>query len=272
MSTKTAISNLAMVRIGEAIFTNVDSDGTAPADEVNAVWDLVVQDTIDIGPEKGWKFARWDVSAVDVNSTSITVFADYSGTVAGTVLATDTDHPYLTGDLINIKDGSVGSYDGDETITVVDDDSYYFTATFVSTETATAQWTSEKFFYRFARPTSTRVTGVFVGGSPITDWVRKRGWILTNQEDTEVAMDYILALADLTVAEFPSHFIQVLWRKLAIQLLYKRAQSQRLQDRLTEEIEEVYLPRAMGTDAMEEYVQEESSSWQDAGHVTTFIE
>lgn len=271
MSTKTAIANLAMVRIGEAIFTDVDSDGTTPADEINAIWDLVVQDTIDIGPEKGWKFAQWDISDVDVDNTAITAFADYSGTVSGTTLVTSASHGLLTGDLVNITDTT--SYDDTYTITKVSGDTFYVTVDFVADDaTGTVQWTSEKFFYRFARPTSTRVTGIFVGGSPITDWVRKRGWILTSVEDTEVAMDYVLALADLTVAEFPSHFIQVLWRKLAIHVLYARSQNQRLQDRLTEEIEEVYLPRAMGADAKEQYVQEESSAWQDAGHTVTLIE
>ena len=268
MSTKTAIANLAMVRIGEKLFTDVDADGTTPADEVNAIWDLVVQDTLDIGPEKGWKFARWDISEVDRDSATITAFTLATATTT-TVTAT---HALLAGDQVVIE--GTTNYDGQYLVESISTTvSFVITATFVADDaTGTAKWTSEKFFNRFARPTSTRVTGVFVGGSPITDWVRKRGWILTNQEDTTVAMDYILALANLTVAEFPSHFIQVLWRKLAIHVLYVRAQNQRLQDRLTEEIEEVYLPRAMGADAMEEYVQEENTSWQNAGHTATFIE
>ena len=81
-------------------------------------------------------------------------------------------------------------------------------------------------------------------------------------------MNYILAFADLTVAEFPAHFIQILWRKLAIHVLYARVQNQRLQDRLTEEIERVYLPRAIGTDAREQFVQEFTNSWVTAGHST----
>jgi hypothetical protein len=82
----------------------------------------------------------------------------------------------------------------------------------------------------------------------------------------DVEMDYIRVLADLTVTDFPPHFVDVLWRQLAIHLLYTRTQSQRLQDRLTEEIEEVYLPRAKGMDAREKFVQEQDQSWVLRGH------
>ena len=268
MSSKTAIANLVAMRIGEALFTDVDADGTTFADEFNAVWDQITEETLGIGPEKGWKFAQWDVSEIDRDSATITAFASASSTTT-TVTAT---HALLAGDQVVIE--GTTSYDGQYLVESVSTTvSFVITATFVADDaTGTAKWTSDKFAYRYAKPTSARVTDVCVGGLPITDWILKRTWILTNMEDTTVAMNYILALADLAVTDFPPHFIQVLWRKLAIHLLYKRVQSRLLQDRLTEEIEEVYLPRAIGTDAKEQYVQEQSSSWTDAGHVTTVLE
>ena len=268
MSTKTQIANLAMLRIGESAFTDVDSDGTTPADEVNAIWDAVNEDALSVGPEKGWAFAIWDVSEVSRDSATITAFTLATATTT-TVTAT---HALLAGDQVVI-DGTT-SYDGQYLVESISTTvSFVITATFVADDaTGTAKWTSDKFLYRYARPTSIRVTDVSVGGLPITDWVRKRSWILTNMEDTTVDMNYILALASLTVTNYPAHFVQVLWRKLAIHLLYTRTQSQRLQDRLTEEIEEVYLPRAMGTDAKEQFVQEESSSWVDAGHTRQTLE
>lgn len=265
MSTKTNIANLVAVRIGLAVFSDVDSDGTTPADEFNAVWNAVLEDTLGLGPEEGWEFARWSVSDVNVDNTAITVFADYSGTVAGTVKAISEGHQLVTGDLDTIKDGSIGAYDNDYIITRIDDDSYYFTATFATTETATSQWTSKRFAFRYARPTSIRVTEVYDGGAVVPDWIRKGNWILTNLVEDDVEMDYIRAVADLTITDFPPHFVEVLWRKMAIHMLYVRTQNQRLQDRLTEELEEVYLPQAIGMDAREQFVREADHSWVLAG-------
>lgn len=268
MSSKTEIANLTAMRIGEDIFTDVDADDTAFADEFNAVWDTIAAETLGIGPEKGWKFAQWDVSEVDRDSATITAFASASSTTT-TVTAT---HALLAGDQVVIE--GTTSYDGQYIVKSVSTTvSFVITVVFVADDaTGTAKWTSDKFAFRYAKPTSTRVTDVCVGGLPITDWIVRRTWVLTNMESDTVAMNYILAFADLAATDFPTYFIQVLWRKLAIHLLYKRVQNQRLQDRLTEEIEEVYLPRAIGTDAKEQYVQEQSSSWTDAGHVTTVLE
>ncbi len=268
MSSKTDIANLVAVRIGEALFTDVDADGTAFANEFNAVWDPIVEETLGIGPEKGWKFAQWDVSEVDIDAATITAFTLATSTTT-TVTAT---HSLLAGDQVIIT--GTTNYDGQYLVESISTTvSFVITATFVADDaTGTAKWTSDKFAFRYAKPTSTRVTDVCVGGLPVTDWVVKRTWVLTNMESDTVAMSYILALSALAVTDFPTYFIQVLWRKMAIHVLYMRTQNKGLQDRLTEEIEEVYLPRAMGTDAKEQFVQEQSSSWTDAGHVTTLLE
>lgn len=268
MSTKTQITNKAMLDLGEALFVDVDTAGTNPANVVNAAWDIILPEALNHGPEEGWKFANETFNCISRQSSSITVFADHSGTVAGTVLATDTGHPYISGNKITISDGSVGSYDGDQVLTKVDANSYYFTATFVSTETATAKWTSEKFAFRFARPTSTRVTSMSVGGAGISDWVRKGSYILTNQEDTEVDMDYILHADDVTIEDFPPHFVDVLWRRLSACLAYDLVQNQALSTAKLTALERIYLPRAIGLDNREQFVQESSNSWVNAGHST----
>jgi hypothetical protein len=270
MSTKTEIANLAMLRIGEQAFTDVDSDGTTSANEVNAIWTPVLEDTLTTGPEKGYKFSQWETSEVDVDNTSISAFADYSGTVSGTTSATATSHGLLTGDLVEIT--STTNYDGQYSITKIDANSFYFTKTFVADDaTGTVQWTSQKLAYRYAVPTCLKVTAALDGGIELTDWTRKRNWILTNLASEDIEIEYILSVSDITVTDIPTHVVQVIWRKLAVHLLYSRAQNQRLQDRLTEELETIYLPKAIGTDMREQYVEEESNSWVSAGHTTTSI-
>lgn len=77
------------------------------------------------------------------SSIDILSFADYSGTVAGTIKATtDGSHGYSTGDIISIvgaliEAGDPDPYYGRYEITVVDADEYYFTnANWNATQTA----------------------------------------------------------------------------------------------------------------------------------------
>ncbi len=272
MSTKTQIANKTFVNIGEMIVSDIDTDTNTPADEFNALWNSTLEDLLTTGPEEGYAFSKWSTSQVDVDSTSIMAFANHSGTVSGTVLATDTGHKYLTGDTITIKDGSIGAYDGDVNITKVDVNSYYFTATFSATETATAQWTSQKFNFRYTRPASLQITKVCDGGIELTDWTRRRDWILTNFSSDNVEMDYILAVTDLTVTSFPAWFVEVVWRKMAIAMSYSRVQRLAMRDRFEQELEQIYLPRAIGMDAREQFVEEQGDEWQAAGRTTTFLE
>jgi hypothetical protein len=64
---------------------------------------------------------------------AISAFADYSGTVAGTVKATSVAHGRSTGDSVIIS--GTANYNATKTITVIDVDNFYFTATWVSTQT-----------------------------------------------------------------------------------------------------------------------------------------
>lgn len=63
----------------------------------------------------------------------ITAFANYGATVAGTVKVTDATHGLSTGTTITIS--GTTNYNGNYSITKIDDDSFYITATWVATET-----------------------------------------------------------------------------------------------------------------------------------------
>lgn len=74
---------------------------------------------------------RWTFEAG--STAAITVYADYSGTVAGTILATST-HGLATGDIITIR--GTTNYNGIHQITVVDSTHFYFTDTWVADDGA----------------------------------------------------------------------------------------------------------------------------------------
>lgn len=76
----------------------------------------------------------WQVTSDRDNAVALTSVAlsDYSGTVAGTVLATKATHGLLTGDIVRVSDTSM---DGDYAITKVDANTFYFTATYNATDT-----------------------------------------------------------------------------------------------------------------------------------------
>ena len=75
----------------------------------------------------GWTFSAGSVGA-------ITAFADYSGTVAGTVKATDASHGLSTGAIVSIT--GTTNYNGLFEITVIDDSNFYFTDTWVADDGA----------------------------------------------------------------------------------------------------------------------------------------
>jgi len=86
----------------------------------------------------------WTIDAG--GSVDILSFADYSGTVAGTIKSTtDGAHSFATGDIVclvgtNIADGGANDYEGQYEITVIDADEFYFTnANWNATTTAVAK-------------------------------------------------------------------------------------------------------------------------------------
>ena len=80
-------------------------------------------------------------TATSTLAGSITAVADYSGTVAGTVLITSAAHGLTTGFTILIS--GTTSYDGRYSITKVDANTFYITATFVATETG--KWGQDEY-------------------------------------------------------------------------------------------------------------------------------
>lgn len=72
-------------------------------------------------------------------ATNITVFANYGGTVSGTVKATSASHGLITGDMATIA--GTTSYNGDFSVTKVDANNFYFTDTWVADDaTGTVTW------------------------------------------------------------------------------------------------------------------------------------
>jgi hypothetical protein len=80
-----------------------------------------------VGLTNGFTF----VSGIEGTIASI---SDYSGTVAGTVLATDVAHGLATGDIVTIHNST--NYNGTFEVTYVSDDTFYFTSAFTGDETA----------------------------------------------------------------------------------------------------------------------------------------
>jgi hypothetical protein len=85
---------------------------------------------------------RYDTAA---NVEAISAFADYSGTVAGTVkCTTSTINNFVTGDIIVIT--GTTNYNGTFEVTVIDNDEFYFTDTWVADDaTGTATRTNNNF-------------------------------------------------------------------------------------------------------------------------------
>ncbi len=258
--TKTKIANKTMIDLGEALFDDVDTDGTTPADVFNAAWDIALPEMLNAGPEEGWKFAVRKFHGIDRDSIAITALAQASAT---TTTVTGT-HALLAGDMVILEDTNIDdTYDVNSVSTTV---SFVIPAVFTATDTGTALWTSEEFAYRFARPTATRIVKVMVGGVELTDWKRQGEFILTNQASDEVDMDYILHADSVTIANFPPHFVDVMWRRLSAALAFQLVQNQQLsEDKLTA-LERIYLPRAIGMDNREIYEKEFDNSWQETGH------
>lgn len=122
-----------------------------------------------------------------------------------------------------------------------------------------------EFEYQYQIPTNVlRVYSVQVGEEELTDWVREGEYILTDEEDEEVDVKYIQRITD--AAKFPPYFVKVLYMNIAIELAYNLIQSATAAERLELELREKILPKAMGLDEQEKYVEEESSSWIDEGH------
>jgi hypothetical protein len=129
------------------------------------------------------------------------------------------------------------------------------------------------FEYQFeipSEPFCLRMVAVKVGDVELTDWERQGDYILTSEEDEEVDMLYISRETD--AGKFPPHFVTVLYTMMAAQLAYRLKESSKHYERITMELEQVVLPRAIAMDEQERYVQEESTSWVNIGRSVDTLE
>ncbi|NQU87649.1 MAG: hypothetical protein HQ541_18005, partial [Mariniphaga sp.] len=103
--------------------------------------------TISVEPGAVSNASAWTVTSDkdDATAKTITVFADYSGTVAGTVkVTTSAAHTYLTNDVVVIT--GTTSYNGTYDLTKIDADEFYITATWVANDaTGTVTLTNSNF-------------------------------------------------------------------------------------------------------------------------------
>lgn len=256
--TKTQICNMAMLKIGQTIFTDVDTDGTPTSLKCVAAYSPVLEEALTTGPQKGWKFARRR-NRISVDSITITAFASASAT---TTTVTGT-HALVAGDIVVIEDTT--NYDGEyEVVSVSTTVSFVITKAYVADDaTGTAKWTSDSYEYRFPLPTMLRLVSVTVGGAELTDWIREGAYILTNQESDELDIQYVQSIT--TESLFPPHFAKVFYMMLAYHLSFDIVQSKEHSNAVFEELYGQVMPKAMALDEQEQYVEEESHSWVEAG-------
>ena len=100
---------------------------------------VLVQDLTSTSNERTTE--KYDTFQGSGSSGSISAFANYGATVTGTVQATSSNHGLLTGDSITIADST--NFNATETITRIDDNKFYFTASWVSTADETGNWSSD---------------------------------------------------------------------------------------------------------------------------------
>lgn len=258
---KLTIYNLALLRLGEDRLAAI-TDDSEPRRKLDAIYDDVLEQVTLAGPEKGWKFAKEKSVVVDVESSTILSFADYSGTVSGTVLATTSSaHNLITGNYVSIEDTS--NYDNEFEATKLSDTTFYFTSDWNGTETGTAYWVSDLDQWRFAVPSaSKKIVEARVSGVELSDWVEENGYILTALESSSISVDYIKSVTTATL--FPPHFTKVLYLSLAHELTYSLVQSSAHKERIASELQ-IAMDKAIALDERKKYVEEVSTEWVDAG-------
>jgi hypothetical protein len=255
------IYNLALTRLGEDRLAAI-TDDNENRHKLDAIYDSVLEQVTVAGPEKGWKFAKVKSVNVNVESSTISSIADYSGTVSGTILVTTSSvHNLVSGNYVSIEDTT--NYDDEYEATVVSTTTFYVTATFGVTETGTAYWVSDQNQWRFPIPSaSKRVVEARVSGIELTDWTEEDGYILTALESVSIDIDYVKSVTTTTL--FPSHFTKVLYLSLALELTYSIIQSSAHTERIFNELD-IAMSKAIGLDEQKKHVEESSAAWVDAG-------
>ncbi len=264
-NTETSLCNLALLRMGQNLIDDIDGS-TQLEKKCNLIFDQQLGELLTAGPEKGWKFAKRTYHGINVNSATITAFTDLVTDTTTTVTAT---HTFSAGDRVTIT--GTTNYDGTYVIASVSTTvSFVIEKAYVADDaTGTVTWTSNKNEYRFAIPSCKKVTEVSVGGVELSDWYRDGIYILTRMEDTELDMDIVQSITDVTL--LPDHFVKVLVLKMAIALHYNLTQDLKAIQLLEQEL--VFaLPKAIAIDEGEKYVREESTSWVSIGRNLEVLE
>lgn len=259
---KLEIYNLVLVGLGGDRLATI-TDDAEPRRKLDAIYDNVLAQLIISGPEKGWKFCKVKNVNVNIESSTVTAFADYSGTVTGTVkVTTFAVHNLISGNIAAIEDTT--SYDNEYEVMVIDTTNFYITATWVADDaTGTVYWTTQDNFYRFAIPSAAkRVIIAKVAGIELTDWEEQDGYILTAQEGTSIDIDYIKSVTTTTL--FPEYFTKLLNLTLQTELVYGLSKSRAFIEALEAKRDEA-MTKAIAKDEQKKYVKESSTAWVDAG-------
>jgi len=124
--------------------------------------------------------------------------------------------------------------------------------------------------YRYKLPDDLlRIDRVHADGMDYTDWVRQGQYILTNQVDDEINLNYVKRVT--ITGLFPPHFIKVLYTMLAFELAFNIVKNTNLANSLYAELKSSVLPKAIAMDERDQYVEEENHAWIDAGRRTTVL-
>ena len=101
---------------------------------------LITEDTTSTSGERTTE--KYDTFQGSGDSGTISAFANYAaGSHDADVKATSSNHGLLTGDSITIADADTSAHNGTHTITRIDDNNFYFEATFGAD--STASWSSD---------------------------------------------------------------------------------------------------------------------------------
>ncbi len=196
MASQVDIVNKALIKLGITKTVTTIDEGSTEADLANTLWDMIRDESLQEGPEKGWKFASKRVNLVMESQLAPPV--DFRG-------------------------------------------------------------------MRFKLPDDTLgIRDVMVDGLEITDWQREGEYLVSFQAEA-LDVKYIMQITDWTL--FPTHFVKYLAQKLAHAMAFALTQSRAIKDDMLTELLQDVGPDAIGRDAKEQFVQEESSAWIDAGRI-----
>jgi len=118
----------------------------------SSLYKILKGQDIDITQANSTASSIVDTSLFIVDDPKACAFDDYNGTVSGTVRATASSHGLYTGLRVQVVSTPAGSWTGEKQITKIDSNTFYFTGSFGSGDTAG--------YYNGAATTTKKVTPV----------------------------------------------------------------------------------------------------------------